>query len=346
VVIPRAVAFFPTHAWITIQLSNNRLLFSFATSASQADRDAVAAVQAGLGVNSGTRDDADNDVFESTPAALPECQQKPIQGWSGDSYVGCQPSLRGGIALLADSACSLGFIATAPSGFGAFALTAGHCYNSARAPGVDLAHVFGSAAVPLNSSQNEAKTLGAVQSVRWDTKEAYSASRAVDDYDDQQGFDFALVKVTEPDWAPNALITTWKSDQTTRNLRWTITKTLSPGENKPVCASFARSGKTKCGKVLEKNLNNKHARASVDFCGIHGDSGSPVWWGHAAVGLFVTIDTKRNGCIGEYQGIGAAEAAGGFAVLNKVRARKAGLVNTTCPGGYWNADAQECFLWL
>lgn len=216
-------------------------------------------------------------TYKKAPA-LHQCMESPGPGFGEGKHPYCNPPLRGGITMddsnepqWAYPGCTSAFVVR---GRGAnqstFLMTAGHCLIG-----------YGPYAVPCAYCHwTRFQYPGAIH-VIGDMQNAYNGIWG----------DAGIIKINNvASWGPAPMIFVPRGVDVAQNIPdFKITAastTHSVGQR--ICKSGAATGYTSCGNVKQENVYDGQTGGLTrgNWCGINGDSGSPVWFWIVAYGVY------------------------------------------------------------
>jgi hypothetical protein len=247
----------------------------------------------------------------------------------------CDEPLRGGqtidIGGAEGGSCSAGFITQSTHATAKYLLTAGHCVRSE----------FGKRTWEAEDSTGKEHVIGKGRSWAWGELHELESHKG----------DYGLISIENGYWSngfsafwPWVVVWPSKEAETTYNKEYAIT-TIQPGNELKqkfvVCAGGVGGGKGEelrpredCGEVVQSRLfvkydedkanhepevKNVGPTIEVNLCAKgtkgnlrEGNSGSPVYKGHVAYGIFTAVIdevSEPNHCFGEIQPIAEAETA-------------------------------------
>jgi hypothetical protein len=235
----------------------------------------------------GTLTPAQRDLVASAPSVLGD--RLVIGSYRGRAtpracvYPYCDPPLRGGIRINHPNAsCTGAFIAKSKVDDKLYQFTAGHC---AYQNYTNWSTRF---------TDNSVHVVGPVWTWWW-----YS------------GGDFAILRINNvPGWNPTAWVNVTSGPDTTADSTYHISSDNLSVWGMRICTTGAFYGRSDCGYVTQLGVTatydgvTVHHLGRASFCGVGGDSGSPMYAKHVAYGLQVAGYSE---CDSLYQGIRAAE---------------------------------------
>jgi hypothetical protein len=199
------------------------------------------------------------------------------------SYPHCDPPLRGGIRIF-DSigACTGGFLGRGRSDGRLYQFTAGHC----RLLNDNWSTNF--------ANGTTSKVIGPFQNAVW------SGSG-----------DAGILRVLDPaGWNARAWVFVTSGPDTNRQENYPIRSDSTSVIGMRICTTGASYGRSDCGRVTQLGVTATYSLRTVSglgrasFCGVSGDSGSPMYAFNVAYGLQVSGFSE---CDSLYQGIRGAE---------------------------------------
>jgi len=235
----------------------------------------------------GTLTPAQRDLVASAPSVLGD--RLVIASYRGAPtaracvYPYCDPPLRGGIRINhPDASCTGAFIAQSKVDDKLYQFTAGHC---AYQNYTNWSTRF---------TDNSVHVIGPVWTWWW-----YS------------GGDFSILRINNvPGWNPTAWVNVTSGPDTSADSTYHISSDNYSVLGMRICTTGAFYGRSDCGYVTQLGVTATYGGVTVhqlgraSFCGIGGDSGSPMYAKHVAYGLQVAGYSE---CDSLYQGIRAAE---------------------------------------
>ncbi|HZN71746.1 MAG TPA: S1 family peptidase [Micromonosporaceae bacterium] len=201
-------------------------------------------------------------------------------------YPYCDPPLRGGIRITnSGRGCTGAFIARSRTDSTLYQFTAGHCVADGFTG--DWATRF---------ADGSGHVIGPRYNHRFSS-----------------GGDLAILRINNPTgWNPRAWVFVTDSSDTNRDVSYHLSSDDTSTVGMRICTTGASYGRTDCGVVTALGVTATYNGITVtglnrgSFCGVSGDSGSPMYAYHVAYGLQVAGFAE---CDSLYQGIQAAENA-------------------------------------
>ncbi|WP_437965532.1 S1 family peptidase [Sorangium sp. So ce260] len=199
-------------------------------------------------------------------------------------YPHCDPALRGGVRITNSGAgCTGAFIAKSKVDDVLYQFTAGHCADG----NVDD--------WSTRFTDGSSHVIGPVWHWQW-----------------HNGGDMAILRIKNVSgWDPEPWVFVTSGPDTTTNTAYKITSDHTSVLGMRICTTGAFYGRSDCGYVSQLGVTATYGGVTVkklgrgSFCGMGGDSGSPMYAKHVAYGLQVAGYSE---CDSLYQGIRAAES--------------------------------------
>lgn len=209
----------------------------------------------------------------------------------------CNTPLRGGVRISVSGlgSCTSGFAAKSKVDDKRYLLTAGHCGEASGTTANWTTKTYGGSAINY--------IIGPVWHWQW-----------------HGGGDMGIIRVNNATWwDPTAWVFVTDGPDTTRDETYHISSDNVSVLGMRICTTGSFYGNSDCGFVTQLGMTVTYGGVTVkklgraSFCGVQGDSGSPMYALHVGYGLQVSGFSE---CDSLYQGIRSAELALNVNVLH------------------------------